>query len=151
MRGAIHGTVGSDRVPQVQEQVHGDGEEEPMMRGPKESLGSWRRRVAKRVSAERRTPGRTWRIRAVGTKVSFEAASSKREIAHAIDVPGVRSLIAGQMVFDELAIDDWLHLEQMGRRVWWLSLGDRQLVIWIEVPRRGKVRVRISEENGKVR
>jgi hypothetical protein len=122
-----------------------------MMRGAKESVASWKRRIAKRVSAERRKPGRTWRVRAVGEKVSFEAASSKREIAHAIHVPDVRTLVAGPMVFDELCIDDWLHLEQMDDRVWWLNLGDRQLVIWIEVPKRGKVRIRITEENGKVR
>lgn len=32
-------------------------------------------------------------------------------------------------VFDELVIDDWLHLEQMSARVWWLKIGDDMVMI----------------------
>ena len=34
-------------------------------------------------------------------------------------------------VFDELVIDGWFHLEQMGPRVWWLSIGDDMVMITI--------------------
>lgn len=35
-------------------------------------------------------------------------------------------------VFDELVIDDWLHLEQMEERVWWMRLGDARIVVSLE-------------------
>ena len=37
--------------------------------------------------------------------------------------------------FDELVIDDWLHLEQMDTRSYWMSLGDAW--IWISIPAKG--------------
>jgi hypothetical protein len=32
-------------------------------------------------------------------------------------------------VFDELVVDDWLHVEQMDRELWWMRIGD--LVVWV--------------------
>lgn len=32
-------------------------------------------------------------------------------------------------VFDELVIDDWLHLEQMDERRWWMRVGDARISI----------------------
>lgn len=34
-------------------------------------------------------------------------------------------------VLDEVVIDDWLHLEQMDTRQWWMRLGDARIVITI--------------------
>jgi len=34
-------------------------------------------------------------------------------------------------IFDELVIDDWLHIEQMDTRVWWLRIGDDMVMISI--------------------
>ena len=30
----------------------------------------------------------------------------------------------GRDGFDELVVGDWLHLERMDRRVWWIRIGD---------------------------
>lgn len=38
--------------------------------------------------------------------------------------------------FDELVVDDWLHIEQMSDREWWIRIGDR--VLWVKVPRSGE-------------
>jgi hypothetical protein len=31
--------------------------------------------------------------------------------------------------FDELVVDDWLHLEKMDENVWWCRMGDARLTI----------------------
>lgn len=36
--------------------------------------------------------------------------------------------LANQGVFDELVVDQWLHLEQLDERSWWLRIGDVRLV-----------------------
>jgi hypothetical protein len=45
-------------------------------------------------------------------------------------------------VLDEVVVDDWLHLEQMDARQWWLRLGDARILISIEPS--GKARVDIE-------
>lgn len=40
--------------------------------------------------------------------------------------------------FDEIAVDDWLHVEQMDDAAWWLRVGDAW--IWVEVSEDGKAR-----------
>ena len=37
--------------------------------------------------------------------------------------------------FDELVLDDWLHLEQMNDRSYWMRLGDAY--VWIQIPAKG--------------
>ena len=32
-------------------------------------------------------------------------------------------------VFDELVVDDWLHVEQLDERVWWLRVGDARIMV----------------------
>jgi hypothetical protein len=91
----------------------------------------------------RRRPGRSWRILAHGPGPYDSIQTGTR-------AGSTEKARARGSVFDELCIDDWLHLEQMDDRLWWLNLGDRQLVLWIEIPKRGKVRIGISEENGKI-
>jgi hypothetical protein len=46
---------------------------------------------------------------------------------------GSRALEYGpEGVFDELSIDDWLHLEQMDDRLWWIRVGDAEILVRIE-------------------
>jgi hypothetical protein len=33
-------------------------------------------------------------------------------------------------VFDELVVDDWLHIEKMDRERWWMRVGD--VVVWVQ-------------------
>lgn len=47
-------------------------------------------------------------------------------------------------VFDELVIDDWLHLEQMDERSWWMRVGDARINIVVHESRR----VEVSIERG---
>ena len=46
-------------------------------------------------------------------------------------------------IFDEVVVDDWLHVEQMDLRRWWVSLGngDDRRVFWITINREGKAKV----------
>ncbi len=56
-------------------------------------------------------PAEQWRIR---------ARDGEREVE-----------IANQGVFDELVLDDWLHLEQMTDRAWWMRVGDARIDVVI--------------------
>ena len=31
--------------------------------------------------------------------------------------------------FDELVVDEWLHIEQMDAQTWWLRVGDARLIV----------------------
>lgn len=44
--------------------------------------------------------------------------------------------------FDELVVDDWLHIEQMQNRVWWMQLG--AYAVWIRLPKRGPIEITID-------
>jgi hypothetical protein len=45
---------------------------------------------------------------------------------------GERNVTAqNEGVFDELVVDDWLHLEQMDDNTWWMRLGDARIDIKI--------------------
>lgn len=44
-------------------------------------------------------------------------------------------------VFDELVIDDWLHLEQMDERSWWMRVGDARINIVVNESGRAEVSV----------
>ena len=133
-----------------------------MMRGRKETVASWKRRRAKRSAAMRKHPGRSWRILAWGkdpvhasSTPELRASLSKTwkslsELRHVIRPEGT-VIFDGppwrNTVFDELVIDDWLHLEQMDTDLWWLNLGDRDLIVWIEVPKKGPIRIGVSDES----
>ncbi|MCC7540627.1 MAG: hypothetical protein IT379_30710 [Deltaproteobacteria bacterium] len=34
-------------------------------------------------------------------------------------------------MFDELVVDDWLHVEWLDERVWWMRLGDARIQVEI--------------------
>ncbi|HVK75725.1 MAG TPA: hypothetical protein VM734_20485, partial [Kofleriaceae bacterium] len=50
--------------------------------------------------------------------------------------------LENQGVFDELVIDDWLHLEQMDERSWWMRVGDASISVVVD----GDGRARVSIE-----
>lgn len=63
-------------------------------------------------SSTTKPPGRNWR---------------------AVARDGSRVLKYGpEGVFDELGIDDWLHLEQMDERLWWIRVGDAEILVRVE-------------------
>lgn len=46
-----------------------------------------------------------------------------------------------QVEFDELVVGDWLHIEQLDSRVWWMRVGDAR--IDVTIPAEGPVEVRV--------
>jgi hypothetical protein len=46
--------------------------------------------------------------------------------------------------FDELVVGDWLHVEQMDDKVWWLRLGDARVFVTL----RGGEEPRVDVERG---
>lgn len=36
-----------------------------------------------------------------------------------------------QGIFDELVVDEWLHIEQMDDNVWWFRVGDARILVTI--------------------
>jgi hypothetical protein len=39
--------------------------------------------------------------------------------------------LENQGVFDELVVDDWLHIEQMDETIWWMRLGDARIMVTV--------------------
>lgn len=66
--------------------------------------------------------GRRWRLLAGSGSKTFEVES--------------------QGALDEFVLDDWLHLEHMEDRQWWLRIGDARL--WISVDDTGQVQVDVE-------
>lgn len=64
-----------------------------------------------------------------------------RFLSHHIGDSGPEISMRNQGRFDELVVDNWLHIEQMNDRDWWMRVGDAW--IWIHVPSRGDARVTI--------
>ena len=71
-----------------------------------------KRRYAIEPEAVSNETGRRWRFRAV------------RDGGRSIE-------LQNQGIFDELVVDDWLHIEQMDDKVYWLQVGD--VGIWVTV------------------
>lgn len=70
-------------------------------------------------------PGATWRLLTKNTD---------GQTALALENDGV---------FDELVVDDWLHVEQMNERSWWLRVGDARINVEIR-----QDRAQVSVERG---
>lgn len=45
-------------------------------------------------------------------------------------------------VFDELVVDHWLHIEQLGEREWWMRIGDARILVAVQSS--GDVRVDVE-------
>lgn len=73
------------------------------------------------TTEKRREYGRTWRL-----------------LAH---LEGASIQVENQGTFDELVVDDWLHIEQMDDSVWWLRVGDARLMVTLAVDGQPSVRV----------
>lgn len=43
-----------------------------------------------------------------------------------------RTELENKGIFDELVVDNWLHVEQMDERVWWLMIGDARILVTID-------------------
>jgi hypothetical protein len=54
--------------------------------------------------------------------------------------------LRGPVEFDELVIDDWFHLEQIDKRVWWLGLGNGEDYWHLHVVIDGKGNATVSME-----
>lgn len=80
-------------------------------------------RLKEWLELRRKSPGKFWRVRAYGRKGSVS--------------------LENEGAFDELVVGDWIHLEQMDKRVWWMRLGDREFDIVI--PRDPKKPVQVKE------
>ncbi|MGJ4888374.1 hypothetical protein [Bradyrhizobium sp. HKCCYLR20261] len=74
--------------------------------------GALKRQHAVEADVGANRPGRRWRVRAV------------RDDGRSVE-------LQNQGIFDELVVDDWLHLEQMDDHAWWLQVGD--VGIWVSV------------------
>ncbi len=53
--------------------------------------------------------------------------------------------LSGTVIFDELVVGNWLHVEQMSERQWWMAVGGLRLAVTIG--RDGKARVVITEDD----
>jgi hypothetical protein len=53
--------------------------------------------------------------------------------------------LSGTVIFDELVVGDWLHVEQMDKRQWWMAVGGLRL--GISIGRDGVARVCITEDD----
>lgn len=42
---------------------------------------------------------------------------------------GKENRFQGESGFDELVVDDWLHVEKMDAKVWWLRVGDARIMV----------------------
>lgn len=73
-----------------------------------------------RILAHEKT-GNTYRHKHTGAM--YDRRSGKGPIAPT-DGPTPIKYVDGHWEFDELCIDHWFHLEQMGDRDWWIGIGD---------------------------
>lgn len=95
--------------------------------------------------------GKRWRILAQGDggvvdlqSPEYAAAYRKSCKKHGMAV-SEHPVAPASAVFDELVIDDWLHLEQMDTNSWWMRVGDA--CVNVTVRKGGKV-VDVSVERG---
>jgi hypothetical protein len=59
-----------------------------------------------------RQPGSQWRVL---------AHDGARDIEH-----------EGEGIFDELVVDEWLHIEQLDEAGWWMRVGDVRVLVRID-------------------
>lgn len=86
-----------------------------------------------------RPGGIRWRSRSLVTRGGFLAHPDSGAAL------GLKATARERICFDELVVDDWLHIEQMDDRQWWLSLGG--VHIWVRIPVKGPV---VVSHDGKL-
>lgn len=67
-------------------------------------------------------PGQRWRLLAHQEERAFE--------------------VENQGLFDELVVDDWLHVEKMDTNLWWMRIGDAR--VFVELSSDGKAEVKFQ-------
>lgn len=77
-------------------------------------------------------PGYSWRFN----------APSNREKSAFKDVEG-----DGKSFFDELVVDDWLHIEHMRDNYWWIRIGDSLSINIVVDEKTGETDIKISDAN----
>lgn len=82
--------------------------------------------------------GGWWVCRTCGWKgESYEKHPKKCEGDYVKDISHSRTVelhstdYAEPVCFDELVIDDWFHIEQMDKRLWWMRVGDLNINIHV--------------------
>jgi hypothetical protein len=74
--------------------------------------------------------GKRWRILAYGEGQSVEMYSPEYAAEHKVTCARLKipyrevPIAPVSSVFDEVVIDDWLHVEQMDDNHWWMRVGD---------------------------
>ena len=76
--------------------------------------------------------GTEWRMLAHPTRGgdSFDIRSRDYDNRH-----GGGTVMAKQMVLDEVLLklgDGWIHLEQMSNRQWYIGIGDKKVMVWVD-------------------
>lgn len=51
-------------------------------------------------------------------------------------VDGADSLSLPGALFDELVVDEWIHIEQMDSRKWWMNIGG--VTVWVRTDKQGR-------------
>ncbi len=96
------------------------------------------------MSAKRFWPGYQWRILAhVKTRTDSKGAYTGERVEWGA------SLTGRPEEFDELVIDDWLHLEQQTARDWWIGVGNQDGDRWminVHVDATGAAKVMVEQD-----
>lgn len=97
-------------------------------------------------------PGAHWRLSAggdkPGTRINVEAGDGTIKTLGLTRHVKSEVVLKGNQIFDEIVVDDWLHVEQMSERHWWAQVGDARVEITID--RRGQVTTSICRGEYKV-
>jgi hypothetical protein len=95
-------------------------------------------------------PGFSWRILAHKRANVGRATVGSYQTGGQVDICSEQ--FAEPVEFDELVIDNWLHIEQMGDRDWWIGLGHDadgcpyEWMINVHVDRFGRAHVSMERE-----
>jgi hypothetical protein len=73
------------------------------------------------VSTQGQLPGAVWRFLAHQPDSSLE--------------------LQNEGIFDELVVDDWLHIEQMDHSQWWMRIGDAQVFVTVQSDGKSEVNI----------
>jgi hypothetical protein len=73
------------------------------------------------------------------SRESAQTGGRWRILAHAGDK---KVELENEGILDEVVLDDWLHLEQMDERQWWMRVGDAR--VWINIDDHGRARVDVE-------
>jgi hypothetical protein len=91
--------------------------------------------------------GKQWRISANSKDTNVELYSPQyakhyREMCEKLHVPYREVPVAPESSFDEVVVDEWLHIEKMDTNQYWMRVGDACINVSIQDD--GKVDVQIE-------